>query len=263
MVCNGKPTMMTEINFLCVHKDLRAKRLAPVLIKEITRRVNMHNIWQAVYTAGVTIPTPVTNATYWHRSLNPKKLVEVRFSSIPANSNMARYLKLQKLPTETSIPGIRLMKRHDVPRVHEMLSQYLSLYKLSISLSVEEVEYFLLPRDGVIYSYVVEDSKTITDFFSFYALPSSILNHHAHKTLNVAYSYYNVSTTNRLKEGMQDMLIIAKESGFDVFNALDLMENSSFLDQLKFGIGDGHLHYYLYNWRMAKCTPQDVAIVLV
>ena len=83
-----------------------------------------------------------------------------------------------------------------------MLSQYLKKFKLHIDFSIEEVEYFLLPREGVIYSYVVEDDKTITDFFSFYSLPSSILNHHAHKTLNVAYSYYNVSTTGRLKEGM-------------------------------------------------------------
>ena len=29
---------MVEINFLCVHKKLRANRLAPVLISEITRR---------------------------------------------------------------------------------------------------------------------------------------------------------------------------------------------------------------------------------
>ena len=30
----------------------RAKRLAPVLIKEVTRRINATDIWQAVYTAG-------------------------------------------------------------------------------------------------------------------------------------------------------------------------------------------------------------------
>ena len=35
---------MVEINFLCVHKKLRAKRLAPVLIKEITRRVNLTGV---------------------------------------------------------------------------------------------------------------------------------------------------------------------------------------------------------------------------
>ena len=36
-----KEKAMVEINFLCVHKKLRSKRLAPVLIREITRRVNV------------------------------------------------------------------------------------------------------------------------------------------------------------------------------------------------------------------------------
>jgi len=92
--------------------------------------------------------------------------------------------------------------------------------------------------------------STVTDFFSFYSLPSQILKHEVHKELRVAYSYYNVSTTGRLREGMEDMLVIAKELGYDVFNALDVMENDEFLSQLKFNIGDGHLHYYIYNWRV-------------
>ena len=36
---------MTEINFLCVNKKLRSKRLTPVLIKEITRRVHIKDMW--------------------------------------------------------------------------------------------------------------------------------------------------------------------------------------------------------------------------
>ena len=39
----------------------------------------------------------------------------------------------------------------------------------------------------------------------------------------------------------QDALILAKKEDFDVFNALDLMENKTFLENLKFGIGDGNL----------------------
>ena len=50
---------MVEINFLCVHKKLRSKRVAPVLIREITRRVHLEGIFQAVYTAGVVLPKPV------------------------------------------------------------------------------------------------------------------------------------------------------------------------------------------------------------
>lgn len=41
----GKEVRMAEINFLCVHKKVRSHRLAPVLIKEITRRVNLRSMW--------------------------------------------------------------------------------------------------------------------------------------------------------------------------------------------------------------------------
>jgi glycylpeptide N-tetradecanoyltransferase len=47
----------------------------------------------------------------------------------------------------------------------------------------------------------------------------------------------------------QDALILAKKLGFDVFNALSLLDNALFLDDLKFGAGDGHLNYYLFNYR--------------
>ena len=57
MFCSEKKVV--EINFLCVHKKLREKRVAPVLIREITRRVNLEGIFQAVYTAGVVLPKPV------------------------------------------------------------------------------------------------------------------------------------------------------------------------------------------------------------
>jgi Myristoyl-CoA:protein N-myristoyltransferase, N-terminal domain len=50
---------MTEVNFLCVHKKLRDKRMAVILIKEITRRCNVRDIFQAVYTAGAVLPKPV------------------------------------------------------------------------------------------------------------------------------------------------------------------------------------------------------------
>lgn len=75
--CYDKILKIVEINFLCVHKKLRSKRVAPVLIREITRRVNLTGIFQAAYTAGVVLPKPVATCRYWHRSLNPKKLIEV------------------------------------------------------------------------------------------------------------------------------------------------------------------------------------------
>ena len=90
---------MVEINFLCVHKKLRDKRIAPILIQEITRQVHLTNRWQAVYTAGKLLPRPVAVTQYFHRSLNPKKLVEVGFSYLNPRSTMSMMIKMFRLPT--------------------------------------------------------------------------------------------------------------------------------------------------------------------
>lgn len=94
----GTVLKTVEINFLCIHKKLRQHRMTPVLIKEITRRVNLTGIFQAVYTAGVVIPKPVGTCRYWHRSLNPKKLIETSFSHLGPRMTMQRTVKLYKLP---------------------------------------------------------------------------------------------------------------------------------------------------------------------
>jgi glycylpeptide N-tetradecanoyltransferase len=52
----------------------------------------------------------------------------------------------------------------------------------------------------------------------------------------------------RLNALMHDALILARKLKFDVFNALTLMDNGLFLEDQKFGKGDGQLHYYLYNY---------------
>lgn len=262
----GRVMKMAEINFLCVHKSLRAKRLATVLIKEVTRRVNLHDIWQALYTAGVLIPLPISKTTYWHRSLNPKKLVEVGFSSLPANTPMARYVKLLKLPQETTLRGLREMRLDDVRRVHELLNAYLTKFELHLHFSLTDVEHFLLPRHGVVDSFVIEnpDTHEVNDFLSFYHLPSSILKHEVHKTLKVAYCYYNVANTVSMQELIRNALILAKQRDFDVFNALDIMDNdNNLLKELKFGVGDGNLHYYFYNWRVPEIKTPQIGVVLV
>src|ERR1700733_12496141 len=58
---------------------------------------------------------------------------------------------------------------------------------------------FCLQRDG-----------QITDFLSFYTLPSTVMHHPVHKSLKAAYAFYNVSTKTPWADLMQDALIIAK-----------------------------------------------------
>ncbi|KAG7092550.1 hypothetical protein E1B28_008899 [Marasmius oreades] len=273
--------VVAEINYLCVHKKLRSRRLAPVLIKEVTRQVHLKGIFQAIYTGGVIIPTPVSTCQYYHRSLNVAKLVDVKFSFVPRNTTLARMIKGNKLPDQLRLPGVREMEEKDVPSVTTLLSRYLERFDMKPIFTQEEVAHqFLIGRGSsesgytnswrregqVTWTYVVEhpETKNITDFFSFYSLPSTIINNAKYPTLEAAYLYYYATDSaflpgsdedgilkRRLQELIGDALLVAKKAQFDVFNALTIMDNVPILNDLKFGKGDGLLNFYLYNWRTA------------
>jgi glycylpeptide N-tetradecanoyltransferase len=51
------------------------------------------------------------------------------------------------------------------------------------------------------------------------------------------------------------------KSDCDVFNALDVMDNKEFFEKLKFGVGDGNLHYYIYNWQCPQINPEKVFFI--
>lgn len=41
------------------------------------------------------------------------------------------------------------------------------------------------------------------------------------------------------------------------------MDNKEFLEKLKFGIGDGNLQYYIYNWICPTMKPQEVSQIII
>ena len=98
---------------------------------------------------------------------------------------------------------------------------------------------------------------------SFYRLPSSVLNHPVHKTLDAGYSFYNVAAGTDWVVLMKDALTLAKREKLDVFNCLDVMDNNRFISELKFGKGDGNLQMYLFNWKCPPTEPSGVGIVLM
>uniref|UniRef100_A0A8C9GF87 Glycylpeptide N-tetradecanoyltransferase n=1 Tax=Piliocolobus tephrosceles TaxID=591936 RepID=A0A8C9GF87_9PRIM len=260
---NEKVVRMAEVNFLCVHKSLRSKRLAPVLIKEVTRRINLENIWQAIYTAGVYLPKPISNAKYYHRSINIKKLINIGFSSLSTRLTMSRAIKLYRVDDTLNLKNLRLMEEKDVEGVQTLLNNYLKQFKVHPVFSKDEISHWFLPIKNVIYTYINETNNIITDMISFYSLPSQILDNPKYNILHAAYSFYNVATTISFKNLMKDAIYLVKQNNFDVFNALEVMENKTIFSDLKFGEGDGSLKYYLYNWKCASCDPSKIGIVLL
>lgn len=96
--------------------------------------------------------------------------------------------------------------------LHGVLLQYLSKFELAPEFTLEEVKHYFLFKEKIIYSYVVADEQgTVTDFVSFYSLPSTVVNHRTHDSVNAAYSFYNVATSRSWDDLMMDAIIMAKK----------------------------------------------------
>ncbi|UKJ90092.2 glycylpeptide N-tetradecanoyltransferase 1 [Theileria orientalis] len=258
----GKNIKAAEVNFLCIHKKLRTKRLAPVLIKEITRRVNLCGIWQAVYTAGIVIPKPIASCRYWHRPLDIKKLISARFSGVGKRMTISRAVRLYKV-NEVENNEMRPMEKKDVSSLYKLLKDHLNAFKLYQVFTQDEVHHLFLPQEGIIHTYVKSVNGNVTDMCSFYSLPSSVINNPKVDKIHAAYSFYNVSSTMTYKRLMEHALFFAKQKEYDVFNSLDLMENRQVFEDLKFGMGDGDLHYYMFNYRVPLLNSSEIGMVLL
>ena len=161
-----------------MHKKLRSKRLTPVLIKEITRRCNLEGIFQAIYTAGVVIPTPISTCRYYHRTLNVPKLVDAKFTYVPRNMTIARMIRQFKAPSTLALSrsGLREMEERDVSAVTELYTRYMDRFDMVPLLEEEDVRHQFLSGRGrgeketstgrrpgqVVWTYVVEASFSPT-----------------------------------------------------------------------------------------------------
>lgn len=271
-VRDNKPFDSVEVNFLCVHKKLRSKRLAPVLIREVTRRVNLKNVWQALYTGGKVLPSPICTSRYYHRSLNWSKLYDVGFAFLEPGSTPAKEVAQYALPKENTLKGWRRMTKKDVPEVKSLLDDYLSRFDIAPIYTPEEIEHwFVNPAQNpestdIIVTYVVEEDGVVTDMISYFGIQSTVLGEEVkHENLNTAYSYYYATRAGISSDGKevvdesalkkrltvltQNALISSKNQGYDVFNTLTVMDNNLFMTDLKFKAGSGFLRYYLFNYK--------------
>ena len=60
------------------------------------------------------IPPPPPLPRYWHRSLNPKKLIEIQFSHLQKNMTLQRTIKLYKLPDVPFIKFYHPLQYHSL-----------------------------------------------------------------------------------------------------------------------------------------------------
>jgi glycylpeptide N-tetradecanoyltransferase len=249
-----------EINLLCVNKKFRNKNLAPVMIKEVTRRTNLRGLFQAVYTTGLVLPNKLCTARYYHRLINVKRMSSIGFYNLPTD-NMSMYEKLYRIPVPKldSEYKIRPMEISDVDICLEKLNIKLSQYKLTRVFDKENFIHYFLPNPNVNYTWVIEKNNVVTDMISFYIIDNTVLNNPHCTRYKAGYLYYFFNESLELGKLINIGLFYAKEVGVDVFNILNMFDLDKIITDCKFLGGSGYLHYYLYNYKCNSLNFHELA----
>lgn len=266
----GLPTKMRRaghdhpsaaINFLAIHTKLRNRRLAVVMIQEVTRRIDAHGYFQAMYTSGTVLPRPVCTCRYHHRPLNYAKCIKSGFCALRPRQTVARMHKLYALP-DTPPLALTPLVEADIPSVSALLRARQEDLELHLAWDEEETAHFMLSRPNILESYVLRDeaSGACTDVCSFFHVPARMSDG---TVLHIAFAWYSVATSVTFEALMQSCLVLAKQKGADVFNALEIMDNAPIFQRLKFDRGTGTLNYYLYNMPCSAISASKLGILLL
>lgn len=251
---------MATINFLTVHKKLRGKRMAPVLIQEITRCAQLKDIWSADYTAENYLPSPFSTIHYYHYPINYDKLLDVGFCHLEDVSKASREQVLDVTKKRYEImeevdEGFEELREEDASETCEVLNDYLSRYNFHRNYTEKEFKHLFL--GGYVKTFVFKDKTGVRDMVSYYWVDSK---HKKTKTqVKECYLFMYTSKETTLLKLLRNLLVKAKEDNMDVFNITDVMENEKVLIDMFFLEGTGKLHYYFYNWKIPPLKPNQIA----
>ena len=109
---------------------------------------------------------------YYHRLINVPKLIDIKFAYVPRNMTLARMIRIYKVDSRTTLPGLREIEERDVPEVADLLARYMQRFDMVPLMTVDEVRHQFLSGRGeldqslgndrrpkqVVWTYVVEVS---------------------------------------------------------------------------------------------------------
>lgn len=160
-VLRGEKREILVTDLLCVAPRFRKRHMATKLIGELDRRGRALGFTGAIGTRGDGHHGYASTREYNVRPLNFIRASKLGYWRKKPGVPFSTYVKLyslKKLDESLGTGGIlRAMEKKDVPAICDMLNGYLKRYELAPYFSPEDCEHMLLPRDGIISSYLSED----------------------------------------------------------------------------------------------------------
>lgn len=254
---------IAQVNFLCVHDKLRNKRLTPLLIKELRRRLYHKNCYQALYNNECYLPKPFTKIECYNRALDLDYLVQSGFTRIESGvavDDIKSTLKLPSTPLNKQFMPLDTDNMDDVGVTWYLLNSYLKKkYVCYPIFSLDEFIHIFCNK-AIVTPYILKKDGIIKEFTSYYNLP--IKSYDNNTIINVGYLFYYTSFIETPYRLIKDMMIVAKNNNVHLLNAFSGLEHTDIMRELNFEPSTKNIYYYFYNWRCPNLVNTQVGLIL-
>jgi glycylpeptide N-tetradecanoyltransferase len=243
---------VVEVNLLCLAPQIRSKHLAPLLIQELRRRVLQDGFQQAVFFGRRALPGSLCSTQLFHRALDIRALVRAGFTPPPTHATLDAVAQAQMLAAPR-LPGLRPLLPGDVPEAAEFLRHMLRGFSCAPDFhTVQDAAHQLLPRPGVVDTWIERN-----DVGQVVSLCSHTFLRYikGEQVVMAARSRACVSVVHDPVTMMRQAMVLARQSGAQVFDAYENVLTAPVFQRLGFHRGDARVHTHLYNWQCRPVRP--------
>lgn len=270
MVVFDKVKKVANVKYLCSDPVFRKKKIAFVLIDELTRRVVKMGLDMGCFITARCVPSPITTLRYYHRPLNYEKLHKHKFVHLEGDAKM-RHKKFQ---IKENLEDCVKLTEENVEQAYYLYTQFMDKYNIYMKYDLTEFKNVFI--SNITESYIVWKDGKAQDFFSYYKLPYSISN--SNEIINAGYLLTYTAMNTSDNDMIVNSVISASENNLDVFNVLDNMGVASSImakdynygedsdgedyDKMydnRFLKGSAKLHFYFFNWKCPRVIPCQMA----
>jgi glycylpeptide N-tetradecanoyltransferase len=248
---------MHEITFLCLHNKVRGKKLASLLIRTFTEKMDKCFYGSTKLTEGV-----VAKCSYYHRALNAKLLYDTGFIKLQ-DTNLEETVKALQLPGTVVNSNFVCLEEKDIEGAFNVLNGYFEKYTFRPVFTLEQFRRLFYDNKVVVCYVLRDDAGKVVDMASYYNNCLECVE--TGKLIRQGNLYYyssNVETPFRL---IKDMMIVARNNGVDVFTAQESMETGTVLKELKFDKGNNVLNYCMMGVAVSKAVlmKSQMAVIVI
>ena len=238
LVIAGQPLRMGYVDYLAVHSGHRNKRLAPTLISHVAAIETYETFIFKIEDTPLPFETACSFRyySYFHDNTAPDWTLPQGFRVLPLDEGLLSVTR-------------------------DYLADKSRGFTLYADYSEEEFGYWFLPRDGVVSSWVVLDTKADGDmrmvgFWSYYHYASESPFHK--EPLPMCEVTLFVAETTQIVTVAQQMILESYRQKIGCLVCPDIGYNADFVHELNF-IQNKACHYQLYNYGVGRSLePREV-----